>query len=87
MSVNSRDDYYKKEYKRIVNRFIWNISIYGSMSDCYDACYQEAVDEIEKLYQKAYGSEDITSGLRNWALNTIKRYYLMNKKKVSEWVS
>lgn len=87
MTVNNRDDYYKKEYERIVNRFIWNISIYGSMSDCYDACYQEAVDEIEKLYQKAYGSEDIISGLRNWALNTIKRYYLTNKKKVSEWVS
>ena len=86
MSAN-RDDYYKKEYERIVNRFIWNISIYGSMSDCYDACYQESVDEIEKLYQKAYGSADITSGLRNWALNTIKRYYLMNKKKLSEWVS
>lgn len=86
MTVN-RDDYYKKEYERIVNRFIWNISIYGSMSDCYDACYQEAVDEIEKLYQKAYVSEDITSGLYNWALNTIKRYYFMNKKKVSEWVS
>ena len=86
MSAN-RDDYYKKEYERIVNRFIWNISIYGSMSDCYDACYQEAVDEIEKLHQKAYGSEDTTSGLRIWAINTIKRYYLMNKKKVSEWVS
>lgn len=86
MSAN-RDDYYKKEYERIVNRFIWNISIYGSMSDCYDACYQEAVDEIEKLYQKAYGSEDTISGLRIWAINTIKRYYLMNKKKVSEWVS
>lgn len=86
MSAN-RDDYYKKEYERIVNRFIWNISIYGSMSDCYDACYQEAVDEIEKLYQKAYGSEDTTSGLRIWVINTIKRYYLMNKKKVSEWVS
>lgn len=86
MSIN-RDDYYKKEYERIVNRFIWNISIYASMSDCYDACYQEAVDEIENLYQKGYVSEDITSGLRNWALNTIKRYYLTNKKKVSEWVS
>lgn len=86
MSAN-RDDYYKKEYERIVNRFIWNISIYASMSDCYDACYQEAVDEIEKLYEKAYGSEDTTSGLRIWAINTIKRYYLMNKKKVSEWVS
>lgn len=86
MSAN-RDDYYKKEYERIVNRFIWNISIYGSMSDCYDACYQEAVDEIEKLYEKAYDSEDTTSVLRIWAINTIKRYYLMNKKKVSEWVS
>ncbi|SER44505.1 hypothetical protein [Streptococcus gallolyticus] len=85
--VNTKNDYYKKEYERIVNRFIWNISIYGSMADCYDACYQEAVDEIEKLYQKAYGSEDITSGLRYWALSTIKRYYLTNKKNVSGWVS
>ena len=74
--VNTKNDYYIKEYERIVNRFIWNISIYGSMSDCYDVCYQEAVC-----------LEDMTPGLRNWALNTIKRYYLMNKKKVSEWVS
>lgn len=43
-----------------------------------------SVDSRDDYYQKAYGSEDITSGLRNWALNTIKRYYLMNKKKVSE---
>lgn len=85
--VNTKNGYYKKEYERIVNRFIWNISIYGSMSDCYDACYQEAVDEIEKFYQKAVCREDMTPALRYWALNTIKRYYLTNKKNVSGWVS
>jgi len=85
--VNTKNDYYIKEYERIVNRFIWNISIYGSMSDCYDACYQEAVDEIEKVYQKAVCREDMTPGLRYWALSTIRRYYLTNKKNVSEWVS
>lgn len=87
MSVNySKDDYYKKEYERIVNRFIWNASIFSPADSSYDCCYREAVEEIEKLYQRAKKRRDMTSYLRIWALQAVKRHYTYNKRLLNKIV-
>ena len=83
MSFENKSDYYSKKYERIVNRFIWNIPIYASLPDCYEGCYREAIEEIEKVYQEAIRRKDMIPTLRNWALNTIERYYVTYKQEVS----
>ncbi|MEX2803827.1 hypothetical protein AB3329_01735 [Streptococcus sp. H31] len=82
LNTVASDIYYKGEYKKIVDRFVWNASVYDSDSGLYDCCYKEVCKEIEKLDRVARRNGDLTPGLRVWALQTVMQHYMSSRDVV-----
>lgn len=76
------EEYYKKEYSRIVNRFIWNVgSIFGSFPIQRKRCKIEALREVERVFISSCERKNNTIAGKMWAIREIEEYY---KRKINE---
>lgn len=75
------EEYYKKEYSRIVNRFIWNVgSIFCSFPVQRERCKIEALREVENVFQSSVERQNNTIYGKLWAIREIEGFYKRNFK-------
>lgn len=70
------EEYYKKEYSRIVDRFKWNVgSIFCSFPVARKRCKIEALKEVEDVFQSSVDRKNNTICGKLWAIRQIEEFY------------
>ncbi|MFU2203281.1 hypothetical protein ACM0QA_00640 [Streptococcus pluranimalium] len=64
--------YYEDEFRRIYDRFCFNLRLFGGDQNLRTTCYKEALLAVEKLKLKAIANKEIDVSVLKMRLRTIK---------------